>query len=277
MIDAHQHFWQYTPQEYAWIGPQMAILRADNLPVHLEPLLRATNVNGTVAVQARQTLEETQWLLDLADVYSFIRGVVGWVDLRSRDLPAHLDRFCAYPKFCGVRHVLQDEPDDELMLRDDFLGGIAMLAERGLAYDILIHPRHLPAARQLAENFPDQPFVLDHIAKPFIKDGVLFPWDRDIRRLAECPNVFCKVSGMVTEADWRKWKPADIAPYLEVVLSAFGAERLMFGSDWPVCTVAGTFTQVVELVRSYFSQLSTREQIDLYGETARRFYHLVQE
>jgi L-fuconolactonase len=255
----------------------MAVLRADHLPVHLASLLEGADVDGTVVVQARQTLEETHWLLNLADAHSFIRGVVGWVDLRSRDLSAQLERFAAHPKFCGVRHVLQDEPDDALMLRDDFLGGIAMLAQLGLTYDILIYPKHLPAARQLAERFPDQPFVLDHIAKPFIKDGKLSPWDRDIRLLAECPNVFCKISGMITEADWQHWAPADFHPYLEIALEVFGPERLMFGSDWPVCTVAGTYAQVVELVRGYFSGLSVREQADLYGETACRFYGISQE
>lgn len=255
----------------------MAVLRADHLPVHLAPLLESADVDGTVAVQACQTLEETQWLLGLADAHSFIRGVVGWVDLRSPDLSAQLARFSAHPKFRGVRHVLQDEPDDALMLRDDFLVGIAMLAQHGLTYDILIYPEHLPAARQLAERFPYQPFVLDHIAKPLIKDGVLFPWDRDIRLLAGCPNVFCKISGLITEADWQHWRPADLYPFLEIVLEAFGPERLMFGSDWPVCTVAGTYTQVVELVRSYFSELSMSEQVDLYEGTARRFYGLAQE
>jgi L-fuconolactonase len=252
----------------------MALLRADHLPVHLAPLLESADVDGTVAVQARQTLEETQWLLDLADAHSFIRGVVGWVDLRSPDLAAQLQRFSVHPKFRGVRHVLQDEPDDALMLRDEFVSGIATLAQHSLTYDILIYPKHLPAARQLAERFPDQPFVLDHIAKPLIKDGVLSPWDQDIRLLARCPNVFCKISGLITEADWQRWTPADLYPYLEIVLEIFGPERLMFGSDWPVCTVAGTYTQVIELVRSYFSQLSMREQADLYERTARRFYGL---
>ena len=252
----------------------MEALKKDRLPIHLAPLLDSAAVDGTVAVQARQTLEETQWLLDLADAHPFIRGVVGWVDLRRPDLPAQLERFLSHPKFRGVRHVLQDEPDVAFMLRDDFLSGIAALAQVDLAYDILIYPEHLPAARQLAARFPDQPFVLDHIAKPLIKDGVLSPWDRDIRLLAECPNVFCKLSGLITEADWKNWKPADIYPYLNIVMEAFGPERLMFGSDWPVCTVAGTYSQVVELVRSYCSQLSAREQADLYEGTARRFYRL---
>lgn len=220
------------------------------------------------------TTDETQWLLELADQYPFIKGVVGWVDLRSPELRGQLERFCAHSKFRGVRHVVQDEPDDQFMLREDFFRGLGTLAEFNLAYDILIFTRHLPAACVLVERFPGQRFVLDHIAKPFIKDGKVTPWDVDIRRLAAYPNVFCKVSGMVTEADWHQWQPADFRPYLDIVFEAFPSKRIMFGSDWPVCTLAGTYADVVKIVSGYVQQFSEEEQADIWGETARRFYGL---
>lgn len=273
-VDAHQHFWHYTAEDYGWIGPHMAALKQDRLPSNLAPLLKATSLDGTVAVQARQTLEETQWLLDLADQHKFIRGVVGWVDLCSHGLRSQLERFGAHPKLRGARHVVQDEPDDQFMLRDDFLRGIATLAEFDLTYDILIFPRHLPIACELARRFPDQPFVLDHMAKPPIKDGVLQPWATDIVRLAAYPKVVCKISGMITEADWQGWKPSSFQPYLDVVLEAFGPRRLMFGSDWPVCTLAGTYGKVAGIVAEYVQQLSEDEQAAIWGETARQFYGL---
>ena len=273
-IDAHQHFWHYSPQEYGWIGPDMAVLKQDRLPEDLAPLLAASGIDGTVAVQARQSLAETQWLLDLADQHSWIKGVVGWVDLRCPDLPAQLERFSAHPRFRGVRHVVQDEPDDRFMLGDDFQRGIGQLAEFGLTYDLLIFPRHLPAACELVGHFPDQPFVLDHIAKPLIRDRVLEPWATGLRRLAAFPNVWCKVSGLVTEADWHSWQLADFHPYLDVVLEAFGPERIMFGSDWPVCTLAGSYGQVSGIVAGYIGQLSTSEQAAVLGRTAQHFYRL---
>jgi L-fuconolactonase len=273
-IDAHQHFWHYSVEEYGWIGPDMAVLKQDRLPQDLAPLLKGANLDGTVAVQARQSLEETQWLMELADQYKFIKGVVGWVDLCSPDLRRQLDRFGAHPKLCGVRHVVQDEPDDQFMLRDDFQRGLAALAAFDLTYDILIFPQHLHVASEVVARFPDQPFVLDHIAKPLIKDGVIEPWAAGIRRLAAFPNVACKVSGMVTEADWHGWQPADLQPYLDVVFEAFGLQRIMFGSDWPVCTVAGTYGEVAGLVAAYAQKLSGDEQAAIWGETAREFYRL---
>lgn len=273
-LDAHQHFWHYSAQDYGWIGPDMAVLKQDRLPGDLAPLLAETSLDGSVAVQARQTLEETQWLLDLAAQHAFIRGVVGWVDLCSPKVSAQLERFSADASLCGVRHVVQDEPDDRFMLRDDFLRGIAILASFRLTYDILIVPRHLPVACQLVARFPDQPFVLDHIAKPSIKTGVIEPWAADIRRLAVYPNVVCKLSGMVTEAGWHHWAPTHFQPYLDVVLEAFGPKRLMFGSDWPVCTLAASYGQVVGLVAAATQQLSLDEQALVWGGTARRFYGL---
>jgi L-fuconolactonase len=252
----------------------MAILRQDHLPSDLAPLLETTSLDGTVAVQARQSLEETAWLLALSDRYSIIKGVVGWVDLCSPDAQAQLERFCAHPRFRGVRHVVQDEIDDRFMLRADFGRGIATLRDYGLAYDILIYPRHLAVAHEMVVQFPDQPFVLDHLAKPPIKDGQLSAWAQGIRHLADLPNVTCKVSGMVTEASWERWQPADLWPYLDLVFEAFGAQRIMFGSDWPVCKVAATYRQVVEIVADYVNHLSEAEQAAVWCGTATDFYGL---
>ncbi len=273
-IDAHQHFWRYDPEEYGWIGPEMAVLRADYLPEDLGPLLARSGLEGSVAVQARQTLEETRWLLALADRFPFIRGVVGWVDLRGAGLREELERFSAHPRFRGVRHVLQDEEDDRFMLCEDFVQGIAALQDFGLTYDLLILPRHLAVAFELVKQFPEQRFVVDHLAKPDIKAGQVAGWAGDIERLAALPNVWCKVSGMVTEADWGRWQRADMWPYLDTVFEAFGAQRIMFGSDWPVCTVAGTYAQVTGIVDEFAAALSDDEQAAVWGETARAFYGL---
>jgi L-fuconolactonase len=273
-IDAHQHFWKYDPVEYGWIGDGMDALKCDRLPPDLLPLLQSARLDGSVAVQARSTLEETEWLLQLADQNSFIKGVVGWVDLCGPDARSQLERLSVHKRLRGVRHIVQSEPDDRFMLRQYFQRGIALLAEFGLTYDILVFPRHLPAAYELVAAFPKQTFVLDHIAKPFIKDRVLSPWDTDIRRLAALPNVYCKVSGLVTEADWRNRKPADFFPYLDVVFEAFGPRRIMFGSDWPVCTLASSYAEVTSLIEEYARNLSEAELALVWGETAARAYHL---
>ena len=271
-IDAHQHFWRYNQREYGWIGPGMEVLRKDHLPADLVPLLALAGIDGTVAAQARQAIEETRWLLELADAYSFIKGVIGWVDLRSPQVREQLVMFASHPRFRGVRHVVQDEPDDRFLLGADFVRGIGSLAEFGLTYDLLLFPRQLPAACELVRKFPDQRFVLDHIAKPPIREQRMEPWATDIRKLAVFPNVFCKVSGMVTEADWSNWKPSDLVPYLDVVFESFGANRLMFGSDWPVCTVAGSYERVMSVVIEYISRLSSSEKDMILGESAVRFY-----
>jgi L-fuconolactonase len=273
-IDAHQHFWCYNGREYGWMGPGMDILKKDHLPPDLSPLLQSAGFDGTIAVQARQVLEETRWLLELADQYPFIKGVVGWVDLRSPQLRQQLEPLAAHPKLRGVRHVVHDEPDDQFMLREDFVRGIGLLAEFGLTYDLLLFPKHLPVACELAKQFSGQRFVLDHIAKPLIKDGILEPWATDLRKLAAFPNVFCKVSGMVTEANWRVWQPSDFAPYLDVVFGAFGVKRIMIGSDWPVCTVSADYGQVMSIVMDYIHQFSFDEQKMVLGENARSFYEI---
>ncbi len=271
-IDAHQHFWNYSALEYPWLGTGMEHLRRDFLPEDLLPLLTANRLTHAVAVQARQSLAETARLLELADTCPQIYAVVGWVDLRSPELVQQLTTFAAHPKFVGVRHVAQDEPDDNFLRRPEVVQGIARLADFGLTYDILIYPRQLPAAIELVKQLPGQPFVLDHLAKPQIRDQQREPWTTLIQELARQDNVVCKVSGMVTEAAWRQWQPADFEPYLDVVFQAFGPERLMFGSDWPVCRAAAEFDDVVELVRDYVQRHCPESENRIFGGTAAEFY-----
>lgn len=272
-IDAHQHFWKYSPSEYPWIQPEWSI-RRDFLPVDLARELEALPIDGCIAVQARQSLEESRWLLSLAEQSTLIRGVVGWVDLRSDDVVHQLEEFADHPKFVGVRHVVQDEPDDAFLLREDFQRGLSKLVEFGLTYDILIYPRQLPSAIRLVESFPHQPFVLDHIAKPPIKDQVLEPWARLIRELASFPNVSCKLSGMITEADWSGWRTEHFRSYCEVVIDCFGSDRLMFGSDWPVLLLAGRYDQVHALASEAVSSWSAEAREKFFLHNAVRFYGL---
>ncbi|MCE9551954.1 MAG: amidohydrolase family protein [Planctomycetes bacterium] len=274
-IDSHQHFWRYNASEYDWMQPDWPI-RRDLLPPDLAPLLSHGGFSGSVAVQARQCLDENRFLLGLADEHPLIKGVVGWVDLRSDRVEEQLIQFAGHPKFVGVRHVVQDEPDD-FMLGEDFLRGIAALRQFELTYDILIYPKQLPAALQLVERFPEQPFVLDHLAKPPIREGVLSPWREQIQLIAGFPNVHCKVSGMVTEANWSAWKPADFTPYLDVVFEAFGVGRLMFGSDWPVCLLAASYEQGLQLVSDYVAPLSPQAREAFFGGNATEFYTLGSE
>lgn len=273
-IDSHQHFWHFDPVAHSWMSEQMGALRRDYLPGELAPLLAADGFDGTVAVQARQSLEETRWLLALADRHEFIRGVVGWVDLRSPGLDAQLAEFADHPKFVGVRHVVHDEPDDGFLLRPDFRRGIGHLREFGLTYDLLLFPKHLTVATTLAAEFPAQPFVLDHLGKPDIKGGVLIPWEDGIRALARNPNVQCKLSGMVTEAAWATWRAEDFRPYLDVVFEAFGPERLMIGSDWPVCLLAGDYASVLRLVTDRAAALPEGPRAAILGGNCARFYGL---
>ncbi len=272
-IDSHQHFWSYDPVEYPWIKTEWPIRRSF-LPTDLAPELKAVGIDGCVAVQARQTLQESKWLLYLEDRYAFIKGVVGWVDLRAADVVAQLRPLASHSKFVGVRHVLQDEPDDNFCLGLDFQAGISQLRQFDLTYDLLIFPRQLAAATALVSAFPKQPFVLDHIAKPSIKDRMIDPWRAHIKELATLPNVFCKVSGMVTEADWKNWKPADFIPYLDVIFHTFGPDRVMFGSDWPVALLAGTYQRVYELAREYVAPLGSQIEAKFFGGNAVKFYQL---
>lgn len=274
-IDSHQHFWKYNEREYGWIGETMSSLRADRLPEHFGSELRSIGFDGSIAVQARQCLEETEWLLSLADQNEWITGVVGWVDLCSPDVNERLAAYARHKKLVGVRHVVQDEADDAFMLRPEFLRGIARLQEHGLAYDILIFPKHLPAAVSMVNNFPGQRFILDHCAKPNIAGQEITSWAAGITRLAACGNVYCKLSGLVTEAGWSRWSPSDFTAYLDVVLQAFGAHRVMIGSDWPVCTAVGTYAEVMSIVTDYIHSLSVAEQAAVLGGNAAKAYHLL--
>jgi L-fuconolactonase len=274
-IDAHQHFWNYSPEEYPWIGSGMERLAHDYLPSDLAPRLAAADLDGSVAVQARQSLDETRWLLELADAYPLIKGVVGWVDLRSERVADELAEFADGPALVGVRHVVQDEPDPRFLLGEAFLRGLRHLAPLGLTYDLLLYPHQLPAAVELVALMPEQPFVLDHLAKPQVRSGVaaaMEPWRTDIQALAKHQHVTCKLSGLVTEAAWRGWQRDDFTPYLDVALEAFGPDRLMFGSDWPVCLLSGEYADVAAIVTEHIATLSPTDQEKILGGTATRFY-----
>jgi L-fuconolactonase len=273
-LDSHQHFWHYNPTELIWMTSQMQALMRDFLPSDLKPLLDALQFDGCILVQARQTLEETRWLLELAEQYPFIKGVVGWVDLRSDRLTEQLQRFARNPKLVGVRHAVHDEPDDNFMLLPEFRRGIAQLRDFNLTYDLLLFPKHLPVAAQLVREFPQQPFVLDHIAKPKIAQQLISPWKEDLHQLATFPNVFCKLSGMVTETNWKQWRPVDFHPYLDIVLEAFGPSRLMIGSDWPVCILSAEYVPMMKIVMDY---IPTESQNAILGDNCARFYRIPAE
>jgi L-fuconolactonase len=273
-VDAHQHFWHYEPSEFGWIDGSMAALRRDFGPADVQPEMARAGFEAGIAVQARQSLAETEFLLDLSDRHPSVRGVVGWVDLQSPHVGRQLARLAVHPRFVGVRHIVQGEPDERFLLRPDFLRGVAQLAPLGLSYDILIYPRQLPAAVEFVERLPEQRFVLDHLAKPDILRGEIRAWSRELRRLAEFPKVCAKLSGLVTEADWRGWTPDDVSPYLDVAFECFGASRLMIGSDWPVCTVAGDYSRVMGLVMEYLERRPAAERDAVLGDTAVRFWNL---
>ena len=273
-VDAHHHLWEINTRDYVWMSGSMKSLRRDFLPPDLAGAVAPVGIEATVAVQARQMVEETAFLLDCARGSDLIQGVVGWVDLRSPAVAQDLDRFAADRKFRGVRHVIHDEADERFILGRDFRRGLAALKKHRLTYDLLVRTPHLSHALEVVRTLPDQPFVIDHIAKPEIAAGVMEPWRQRMAALAERPNVCCKVSGMVTEASWSGWKPADFRPYLETVLEMFGPERLMFGSDWPVCTLAASYEQVFRLVDDWVSALSDSEAGAIMGGTAARFYGL---
>ncbi len=272
-IDAHQHFWSYNQCEYDWIDEAMSSIRRDFLPAELKPLLENNGFQGSVVVQVRQTLEETRWLLKLAEDNPYILGVVGWVDLRSPQLRTQLHSLAGKPKLVGVRHIVQSEPD-EFLLQPDFLRGISLLEEFNLAYDILIHTKHLPDAAEFVSRFPRQRFVLDHLAKPPIKSGAIDVWERGIRELASFPNVYAKLSGLLTEADWQSWKPEHVRPYLDVAFVCFGPPRLMIGSDWPVCTLAASYQGTLNLIKDYVSGYTAEERQAVLGGNAAKFWRL---
>ncbi|MEP7278738.1 MAG: amidohydrolase family protein [Bacteroidota bacterium] len=273
-IDAHQHFWRYHPAQHSWINDEMASIRKDFMPEDLAPVLQANGIAGCVAVQADQTEQETDFLLNCSTKHDFIRGVVGWVDLRAHNAAERLEYYSQFSQIKGFRHILQGE-EPAFMLQPDFLKGIALLKKFNFTYDILIFPKHLPAALQLVKLFPDQPFVIDHMAKPLIKSGLIDEWKKGITAVAQYPRVHCKISGLVTEADIRNWKPADFTPYLDLVAETFGIKRLIYGSDWPVCLAAGSYKKVISIVQDYFSRFSISEQELVFGKNASAFYHLI--
>lgn len=273
-IDAHQHFWKYDSFKHAWIDDSMSVIRQDFMPSDLEKVYAKNGIDGCLAVQADQTLEETNFLLWLSAKYGFIKGVVGWVDLRAGNVNEILEEYSQHEKIKGFRHIVQGESDHNFLLRPDFLRGISFLEKYDFVYDILIFPHQLGAALEFVKRFPHQKFVMDHIAKPYIKDGYFEGWAVLMKEIAKQENVHCKLSGMITEADFNSWTPDQINPYMDLVLNAFGSDRVMFGSDWPVCLVAGEYAQVKRLVTDFISKLSLIEQAQIMGTNAIQFYNL---
>lgn len=278
ILDAHQHFWQLSqPFDYRWLdAPPLARIRRDYLPEHLEPLLRAAGVERSIFVQTQHNVAENRWALALAERHPFIAGVVGWVDLASPECERQLEEFLGNPQFVGVRHITQDEPDDNFIVRDDVLRGLKVLEKHQMPFDLLFHVRHLRHAATLAAQLPNLPLVIDHLAKPLIKAGRTDGWREHLRAAAQLPNVHCKLSGLVTEADWQRWTPADLRPYVQEALEAFGAERCLFGSDWPVCELAGSYQQVFDALTEALGPISDYERSQVFGGTAARFYKIPQ-
>ena len=274
IIDSHQHFWQIEKFNYEWMSAADKILYRDFLPAGFEQVLKEKGVTKSVAVQAHQSIAEARWLLELSDQYDFIAGVVGWVDLQGEKLMEQLDELTKHPKFKGVRHVVQDEPDDDWIIRPKVIKGIKSLAKYGLSYDILVFPRHLFYTKTLVEQCPEIKFVIDHLAKPPIAKGEIKQWANDINKLAKFPNVYCKLSGMVTKASHQTWTAKDLQPFANVVLESFGAERVMFGSDYPVCLLAASYQTVFETYQSFLQHLSQTEQDLILGGNAQKFYSL---
>jgi L-fuconolactonase len=273
-IDSHQHFWLYNPVNHAWINDDMRVIQRDFLPTDLQPILQENGVEGCVAVQVDQTEAENDFLLDLAEKNSLIKGIVGWIDLQADNIEERLQYYSSIKPMKGFRHILQGEPDEKFMLNEKFKHGIGLLNQYGFNYDILIMPNHLPYAKTFVAEFPQQRFVIDHLAKPYIKDKHINGWKEDIQAIVAFPNVYCKVSGMVTEADWVNWKAEDFVPYLDVVFNTFGANRVMYGSDWPVCNVAGGYKGVLNVIENYVGRLTQNEQELFWAKNAVDFYRL---
>ena len=274
IIDSHQHFWKYNTKDFDWVTDEMSVIRKDFLPNDLQSIYQSNNVTGCVGVQVNQTEEENKFFLDFAEQFDFIKGVVGWVNLMAENVEERLAYWHQHKKIKGFRHILQGERDRALMLNPSFKNGISLLNKFDFAYDILIFPDQLPYALELVKLFPDQKFVIDHLAKPYIKSGEIEQWKNDIKSFRSFENVYCKISGMVTEADWKDDSLQTFEPYLDVVMATFGTKRLMFGSDWPVCLVAASFNKVLQMVKDYFTSFSANQQEDIFYNNAVEFYNL---
>ena len=274
-IDSHQHFWIFDPVRDAWINDNMSILRNHFLPSDVAPILKSNAVDACIAVQADQSLQETHFLLKLAHEHEFIKGVVGWADLQAEDIENQLDNLQSAEKLVGFRHIIQAEKDPDFMQRTTFRRGIEAIGKRNYSYDILIYPNQLKNTLELVKTFPHQIFILDHLAKPYIKQGLIDEWQRDIKTLAQLPNIFCKVSGIITEADWQKWTYPQIKPYLEVIFESFGVDRLLFGSDYPVCLLAGSYKNVKSILDTYLQDFSTTEKQKVMGLNAAKVYQVI--
>jgi L-fuconolactonase len=274
IIDAHQHFWKYNPVRDSWINDEMKLIQKDFLPADLKKIFDTYDISGSVVVQSDQSEDENKFQIEQAAGNDFIKGIVGWLDLQADDLEEKLIYYEFDGKVKGLRHVLQGEPDRALMLKPAFKRGIGMLSNFRLTYDILIYPDQLEYAKDLVAEFPDQQFVIDHLAKPEVKKGNIKEWAKDIKAIAAHENVYCKISGMVTEADWKSWKPQDFTPYIDVVVEAFGINRIMYGSDWPVCLVAADYEQVLNIVQQYFLNFTSEEREKFFSANAIKFYQL---
>jgi L-fuconolactonase len=274
IIDSHQHFWKYNAKNHAWINDEMSAIRRDFLPKDLKPIYDAYGIDGCVAVQVDQNEEENEFLLGLGRQHSFIKGIVGWVDFRATNISERLSFYSSIKLIKGFRHIVQGEPDKRFLMGEFFCRGIAGLRQYNFTYDILVYAHQLDQVEEFVKRFPNQPFIIDHLAKPAIKERSINDWRQRMQRIARHENVWCKLSGMVTEADWKKWTFDDLQPYMDAVLAAFGPKRIVFGSDWPVCLVAASYEQQLNVVQQFISRLSPAEQKEILGENAIRFYHL---
>ena len=273
-IDAHQHFWNFDPIRDSWITGEMTILRQDYLPDQFSPVLKQNGFDGSVTVQAEQAEIENVFLLENAKNNDFVKGIVGWIDFQAKNVDDKLSYYTQFEKIKGFRHILQGEAQRDLMLKTEFLRGIRAMQEYNYTYDILIYPDQLKFTKEFVAQFPRQKFVVDHLAKPYIKSKKIKEWKKDITEVAEHQNVFCKISGFVTEADLKNWKKEDFIPYFDVVVNSFGIDRIMFGSDWPVCLLGGSFEEISGLVKEYVSSFTQNEQDKFFGDNAIKFYNL---
>lgn len=274
IIDSHQHFWQVGRFAYPWMSSDLGVLYRDYLPDDLAPILQQNGVKQTVLVQASNSVAESRWLLDLADANSVIAGVVGWVDLMSVEIDAQLDELCVHPKFKGVRHLVESEPHDDWLVQPAVLAGLKKLSARGLSYDLLVHTRHLRYVPHVAESCPDLRLVVDHMAKPPIARNEIKEWSEALKPVARYPNIQCKLSGLVTEASWSSWQANDLRPYVEYALESFGADRVMFGSDYPVCLLAASYGRVLDSFQEILKDISDSDRDKIFSKNAARFYRL---